>query len=76
MNQLEKTSEDKRSRDRFKFVLKGQYSCEQRSRKRECTVLDISESGACLKLPKDADFAEGASIFIEVLNREMKKITS
>lgn len=68
------TSKDKRSRDRFKLFLKGQYSCGQLSMKKECTVLDISMSGACLKLPKDADVGEGASIFFEVLNQEMKRI--
>ena len=74
MSKLEKTSEDKRSWDRFKFVLKGNYSHEQRSRQRECIVLDMSVNGACLKLPRDDDFAAGAPIFIEVLNREMNKI--
>ncbi|MCX5904020.1 MAG: PilZ domain-containing protein [Proteobacteria bacterium] len=74
MNKLERTSEDKRSWDRFKFVLKGKYSHEQRSRQRECTVLDMSVNGVCLKLPRDDDFAAGAPIFIEVLNREMNKI--
>ena len=69
MNKLERTSEDKRSWYRFKFVLKGKYSHEQHSRQRECTVLDISVNGACLKLPRDEDFAAGAPIFIEVLNR-------
>ena len=74
MNKPERTSEDKRSWDRFKFVLTGNYSHEQRSRQRECIVLDMSENGACLKLPRDDDFAAGAPIFIEVLNREMNKI--
>jgi hypothetical protein len=74
MNKLERTSEDKRSWGRFKFVLKGKYSHEQRSSQRECTVLDMSVNGACLKLPRDDDFAAGAPIFIEVLNREMNKM--
>jgi hypothetical protein len=74
MNILKKSCDDNRSWDRFKLFLKAKYSCEQFSRKKECTVLDISENGACLKLQKDANIAEGDPIFFEVLNREMKKI--
>jgi hypothetical protein len=74
MRESEITSKDKRSGDRFKLFLKGQYSCGQDSVKKECTVLDISMSGACLKLSKDENFTEGALIYFEVLNREMKRI--
>ena len=74
MNKLERTSEDQRSWDRFKLVLKGKYSHEQGSRQRQCTVLDMSVNGACLKLPKDEEFADGAPLFIEILNREMNKV--
>jgi hypothetical protein len=74
MNNFKKSSEDKRSGDRFKLFLKGQYSCGQVSMKRECTVLDISMSGACLKLSRDEDLTEGTLIYFEVLNREMKRI--
>ena len=69
MNKLERTSKDKRSWVRFKFVLKGKYSHEQRSSQRECTVLDMSVDGACLKLPKDA------LIVIELLNKDMNKVS-
>lgn len=75
MNKLERTSADRRSWDRFKCVLKGKYSHEHCSRQRECSVLDMCVTGACLKLPRDEDFAATAPIFIEVLNREMNKIT-
>lgn len=74
MNNLKKSSNDKRSWDRFKLFLKAKYSCEQISKKKECTVLDMSENGACLKLQKDANLAEGDPIYFEVLNRDMKKI--
>ena len=74
MNNRKKSIEDKRSCDRFKLFLKAKYSCEQFSGKKECTVLDMSVNGACLKLQKNADVAEGSSIFFEVLNQEMKTI--
>jgi hypothetical protein len=74
MSNPNKSSTDNRSGDRFKLFLKGQYSCGQSGMKKECTVLDISMSGACLKLSRDADFTEGALIYFEVLNREMKRI--
>jgi|GEM_PF-1246551 len=74
MNNPKKSSGDNRSGDRFKLFLKGQYSCGQVSMKKECTVLDISMSGACLKLSRDEDLTEGILIYFEVLNREMKRI--
>ena len=74
MNNLKKSIEDERSWDRYKLFLKAQYSFDQSSRKRECTVLDISLNGACLKLPKNEDVAAGDPIFFEVLNREMNKV--
>jgi len=75
MNNLKKSIEDQRSWERFKFFLKAKCSFEQSSRKRECTVLDMSVTGACLKLPKDVDVAEGAQIVIEVLNKDMNKVS-
>ena len=77
MNNLKKSIEDERSWDRFKLFLKAKYSCEQSSRKRGCTatVLDMSVNGACLKLPKNADVAEGATIYFEVLNKDMNKVS-
>jgi len=75
MNTLKKSIEDERSRDRFKLFLKAKYSFEQSSRKRECTVLDISVNGACLKLPKDVDVAAGDPIYFEVLNKDMNKVS-
>ena len=59
MNNLKKSIEDERSWDRFKFFLKAKYSCKQSSRKIKCTVLDMSVTGACLKLPKSVDAAKG-----------------
>jgi len=74
MDNHKKNSDDNRSWDRFKLFLKAHYSCGQLSKKEECTVLDISENGACLKLQKDANIAEGNPILFEVINREMIKI--
>jgi hypothetical protein len=75
MNILEKNSGDRRKWERFKCVLQGKYYLEQRGTPRGCTVLDISVTGACLKVPGDEEVAAGTSIFIEVLNGEMNKIT-
>ena len=75
MNNLKKSSENKRLWDRFELFLKAKYSCEQFSRKKECTVLDMSVDGACLKLPKDVDVVEGALIVIELLNKVMNKVS-
>jgi hypothetical protein len=75
MNNLRKSSENKRLWDRFELFLKAKYSCEQFSRNKECTVLDMSVDGACLKLLKDVDVVEGALIVIELLNKDMNKVS-
>jgi hypothetical protein len=57
---------NRRSCQRFTVLLKAQYYFENNHSYRNCTIIDISRSGAAIMLQKDDNAAKGNTIFLEI----------
>ena len=60
-------NEERRSCRRFAVLLKAQYFTEKQHAYRDCTIINISRSGAAIMLPKEENAVKGNTIFLEVL---------
>jgi hypothetical protein len=65
-NPIEK-KDNRRSCQRFTILLKAQYYFENNHSYRDCTIIDVSRSGAAIMLPKDENAAKGNTIFLEIV---------
>jgi c-di-GMP-binding flagellar brake protein YcgR len=61
------SNSNRRSCQRFTILLRAQYHFDNNLSFRDCTIIDISRSGAAIMLPKDENTAKGNIIFIDIL---------
>jgi hypothetical protein len=67
--------ESRRAWQRFIVLFKAEYFTEQSAVHRDCIVVEISMSGACVKLPRDKNIASGITMFLKLLTKESKPIS-
>jgi hypothetical protein len=59
--------DNRRVSQRFTILLKAQYFFENNHSYQDCTIIDISRSGAAIMIPRDDNAAKGKIIFLEIL---------
>jgi PilZ domain len=66
--------EDRRVFKRFGVLLKISYFLYNAPYPKEGLMIDISKTGACLKIQKEANLSVGATILLEILSRDLNNI--
>jgi hypothetical protein len=66
--------EDRRVFKRFGVLLKISYFLYNAPYPKEGLMLDISKTGACLKIQKEANLSVGGTILLEILSRDSNNI--
>jgi len=67
-------SEDRRVFKRFGVVLKISYFLYNAPYAREGLMIDVSRTGACLKIQKEKNLSAGGTILLEILARDLKNV--
>jgi hypothetical protein len=67
-------SEDRRVFKRFGIVLKISYFLYNAPYAKEGLMIDVSRTGACLKIQKEPNLSVGGTILLEILARDHNNI--
>ena len=67
-------TEDRRSFKRFGILLKISYFLHNAPYPKEGLMIDISRTGACLKIQKETNLSAGSTILLEILAKDFNNI--
>jgi hypothetical protein len=66
--------EDRRVFKRFDVLLKISYFLYNAPYPKEGLMIDISRTGACLKIQKETNLSAGGTILLEILSRDLNNV--
>ena len=68
------TLENRRAFKRFGVLLKTSYFLHNAPYPKEGLMIDVSRTGACLKIQKETNLSVGGTILLEILSRDLNNI--